>query len=76
MYFISFVIFSGLYVIIFIYNLTTLCVHDVFPFKFMFMFQFVFIFHIIFMFHEHILHFLYFSCFMSVAYDISDTCKV
>ena len=37
-----------------IYNLTTLCVHDILSFMFMFMFQFVFIFHIIFMFHEHI----------------------
>ena len=54
MYFLSFVIFFWLYVIIIIYNLTTLCVHDILPFMFMFMFQFVFIFHIIFMFHDHI----------------------
>ena len=40
--------------IIIIYNLTTLCVHDILPFIFIFMFQFVFIFHITFMFHEHI----------------------
>ena len=46
--------FFWLYVIIIIYNLTTLCVHDKLPFMFIFMFQFVFIFHITFMFHEHI----------------------
>ena len=53
-YFLSFVIIFWLYVIIIIYNLTTLCVHDKLPFIFIFMFQFVFIFHITFMFHEHI----------------------
>ena len=53
-YFLSFVIFFWLYVIIIIYNLTILCVHDKLPFMFIFMFQFVFIFHITFMFHEHI----------------------
>ena len=41
MYFLSFVIFFWLYVIIIIYNLTTLCVHDIFPFMFIFLFQFV-----------------------------------
>ena len=54
MYYLSFVTFFWLYVIIIIYNLTTLCVHDLLPFMFILMFQFVFIFHIIFMFHEHI----------------------
>ena len=54
MYFLSFVIFFWLYVIITIYNLTTLCVHDILSFMFKFIFKFVFIFHIIFMFHEHI----------------------
>ena len=34
MYFLSFVIFFLLYVIIIIYHLTTLCVHDIFPFMF------------------------------------------
>ena len=53
-YFLSFVIIFWLYVIIIIYNLTTLCVHEKLPFIFIFMFQFVFIFHITFMFHEHI----------------------
>ena len=53
-YFLSFVISFWLYVLIIIYNLTTLCVHDKLPFMFIFMFQFVFIFHITFMFHEHI----------------------
>ena len=42
------------HLIIIIYHLTTLCVHDILPFIFIFMFQFVFIFHITFMFHEHI----------------------
>ena len=46
--------FFWLYMIIIIYNLTTLCVHDIFPFIFVFMFQFVFFFHITFRFHEHI----------------------
>ena len=41
MYFLSFVTFFLLYVIIIIYNLTTLCVHDLLPFMFIFMFQFV-----------------------------------
>ena len=54
LYFLSFVIIFWLYVIIIIYNLTTLCVHDRLPFIFIFMFQFVFIFHITLMFHEHI----------------------
>ena len=53
-YFLSFVIFFWLYVIIIIYNLTTLCAHEKLPFMFIFMFQFIFIFHITFMFHEHI----------------------
>ena len=53
-YFLSFVIIFWLYVIIIIYNLTTLCVHEKLPFIFIFMFQFVFIFHFTFMFHEHI----------------------
>ena len=75
MYFISFVIFSGLYVIIIIYNLTTLCVHDILPFMFMFMFQFVFIFHIIFMFPEHIYTYcisytFLISCLLHMAFHI------
>ena len=80
MYFLSFVIFFWLYVIVIIYNLTTLCVHDILPFMFMFMVKFVFIFHIIFMFHEHIYTycisyiFVLVSC--SVAYGISYTCTV
>ena len=63
MYFLSFVIFFWLYVIIIIYNLTTLCVHDILPFMFIFKFQFVFIFHITFMFHEHI-----YTCCISCSY--------
>ena len=55
--------FFLLYVIIIIYNLTTLCVHDKLPFMFIFMFQFVFIFHITFMFNEHI-----YTCFISCSY--------
>ena len=54
-YTLSFVIcFFWLYVIITIYNLTTLCVHDIFHVMLIFMLQFVFNFHITFMFHEHI----------------------
>ena len=53
-YFLSFVIFFWLYVIIIIYNLTTLCVYDKLSFMPIFMFLFIFIFHITFMFHEHI----------------------
>ena len=45
--------------IIILYNLTTLCVHDILPF----MFQFVFLFHIIFMFHEQI-----YTCCISCSY--------
>ena len=47
--FLSFVIIFWLYVIIIIYHLTTLCVHDILPFMFTFVFQFVFIF----IFHNH-----------------------
>ena len=61
--------------IIIIYKLTTLCVHDIFPFMFMFMFQFVFIFHIIFMFHEHIYTYcisytFLVSCLLHMAFHI------
>ena len=49
--------------IIIIYNLTTLCVHDILPFMLIFMFQFIFIFHITFMFHEHI-----YTCCISCSY--------
>ena len=41
-YSLSFVIIFWLYVIIIIYHLTTLCVHDILPFMFTFMFQFIF----------------------------------
>ena len=75
--FLSFVIIFWLYVIIIIYHLTTLCVHDILPFMFTFMFQFVFIFifHIIFMFHEHIYTFFIFyfflvSCLLHMALPI------
>ena len=60
--FLSFVIIFWLYVIIIIYHLTTLCVHEILPFIFTFMFQFVFIF--IFMFHEHIYTFFIFYFFL------------
>ena len=63
MYFLSFVIFFWLYVIIIIYNLTTLCVHDILPFMFIFIIKFVFIFHITFMFHEYI-----YTCCISCSY--------
>ena len=53
-YFLSFVIFFWLYMIIIIYNLTTLCVYDNLSFMSIFMFLFILIFHITFMFHEHI----------------------
>ena len=49
--------------IIIIYNLTTLCVHNILPFMFICMFQFVFIFHITFMFYEHI-----YTCCISCSY--------
>ena len=49
--------------IIITYHLTTLCVHDILPFMFIFMFQFIFIFHITFMFHEHI-----YTCCISCSY--------
>ena len=75
--FLSFVIIFWLYVIIIIYHLTTLCVHDILPFMFTFMFQFIFIFifHIIFMFHEHIYTFFIFyfflvSCLLHMALPI------
>ena len=61
--------------IIIIYNLITLCVHDILPFMFMFMFQFVFIFHLIFMFHEHIYTYcisytFLVSCLLHMAFHI------
>ena len=61
--------------IIIIYNLTTLCVHDILPFMFIFMFQFVFIFHTIFMFHEHIYtycisHTFLVSCLLHMEFHI------
>ena len=61
----SFVIIFWLYVIMIIYHLTTLCVHDIFPLMFTIMFQIVsFSFSIIiFMFHEHIFTFFIFYIF-------------
>ena len=61
----SFVIIFWLDVIIIIYHLTTLCVHDILPLMFTIMFQFVsFSFSlIIFMFHEHIVTFFIFYIF-------------
>ena len=52
--------------IIIIYHLTTLCVHDILPFMITFMFQFIsFSFSIIiFMFHEHINTFFIFYIFL------------
>ena len=81
--FLSFVIIFWLYVIIIIYNLTTLCVHDNLPSIFIFMFQFIFIFHITFMFHEHfytfcISYIFLVSCLLHMAlhilvkYDVYD----
>ena len=62
----SFVIIFWLYVIIIIYHLTTLCVHDIFPLMFTIMFNsFSFSFSIIiFMFHEHIFTFFIFYIFL------------
>ena len=73
----SFVIIFWLYVIIIIYHLTTLCVHEIFPLMFKIMFQFVSFsfFIIIFMFHEHIFTFFIFyifpvSCLLHMALHI------
>ena len=73
----SFVIIFWLYVIIIIYHLTTLCVHDIFPLMFTIMFQFVsFSFSIIiFMFHEHtftvfIFYIFLVSCLLHMALHI------
>ena len=82
----SFVIIFWLYVIIIIYHLTPLCVHDIFPLIFTIMFQFVsFSFSIIiFMFHEHIFTFFIFyifpvSCLLHMALHIlvkHDVCGI
>ena len=82
----SFVIIFWLYVIIIIYHLTTLCVHDIFPLMFTIMFQFVsFSFSIIiFIFHEHIFTFFIFyifpiSCLLHMALHIlvkHDVCGI
>ena len=82
----SFVIIFWLYVIIIIYHLTTLCVHDILPLMFTIMFQFVsFSFSIIiFKFHEHIFTFFIFyifpvSCLLHMALHIlvkHDVCGI
>ena len=82
----SFVIIFWLYVIIIIYHLTTLCVHEILPLMFTIMFQFIsFSFSIIiFMFHEHIFTFFIFyifpvSCLLHMALHIlvkHDVCGI
>ena len=82
----SFVIIFWLYVIIIIYHLTTLCVHDILPLMFTIMFQFIsFSFSIIIlMFHEHIFTFFIFyifpvSCLLHMALHIlvkHDVCGI